>query len=190
MIQLSLWSVVNWLSRTAQWLGGFYLLLAAIAALRESNQPLLPLGEKSRPALYRDAMAVVMVLAAAAMRLVFLSALGTHAPFVVFYPAVIFAALYGGRRAGLLATALSAILADYFWIEPTGQFALANPADWLGLVIFLLSGAMIAWVTEALLRARARAAAAETQALLAAEREAAAEALRRARRNTATCSRT
>ena len=98
MIQLSLWSVVNWLGRTAQWLGGFYLLLAAIAALRESNQPLLPSEEKSRPALYRDAMAVAMVLAAAAVRLAFLSALGTHAPFVVFYPAVIFAALYGGRR--------------------------------------------------------------------------------------------
>ena len=184
MIQLSLWSVVNWLSRTAQWLGGFYLLLAAIAALRESNLPLLPLGEKSRPALYRDAMAVVMVLAATAIRLVFLSALGTHAPFVLFYPAVIFAALYGGRRAGLLATALSAILADYFWIEPTGQFALGQPADWLGLVIFLLTGAMVAWVTEALHRARARASAAETQALLAAEREAAAEALRQSESTT------
>ena len=181
MIQLSLWSVVNWLSRTAQWLGGFYLLLAAVAALRESNQPLLPLGEKSRPALYRDAMAVVMVLAAAALRLVFLSALGTHAPFVVFYPAVIFASLYGGRRAGLLATALSAILADYFWIEPTGQFAVADPADWLGLVIFLLSGTMIAWAMDALLRARARATAAETQAQLAAQREEAAEALRESR---------
>ena len=55
---------------------------------------------------------------------------------------------------------------------------MANPADWLGLVIFLLSGTMVAWVTEALHCARARAAAAETQALLAAEREAAAEALR------------
>ena len=43
-------------------------------------------------------MAVVTVLAAAAVRLAFLSALGTHAPFIVFYPAVIFAALYGGRR--------------------------------------------------------------------------------------------
>ncbi len=98
MIQLSLWSVVNWLSRTAQWLGGFYLLLAAIAALRESNQPLLPLGEKLHPALYRDAMAAVAVIAAAAMRLVFLSAMGTHAPFVVFFPAVMIAALYGGWR--------------------------------------------------------------------------------------------
>ena len=92
-----------------------------------------------------------------------------------------FAALYGGLRAGLLATALSAILADYFWIEPAGQFAIGQPADWLALVIFLLSGAMIAWVTEAMHRARARASAAETQALLAAEREAAAEALQESR---------
>ena len=190
MIQLSLWSVVNWLSRTAQWLSGFYLLLAAIATLREAHLPLLPLGEKLRPALHRSAMAVVMVFAAAAMRLVFLSALGTHAPFVVFYPAVMFAALYGGRRAGLLATALSAILADYFWIEPTGQFALANPADWLGLVVFFLSGAMIAWGADALfrtapapLRRRCR-----PYSPLSARRP--RRHCGRAKRNTATCSRT
>ena len=178
MIQLSLWSVVNWLSRTAQWLAGFYLLLAAIAALRESNLPLLPLGEKSRPALYRDTIAVVMVLAAAAVRLVFLQAMGPRVPFATFYPAVILAALYGGRRAGLLATALSAILADYFWIEPTGSFALGQPADWLGLVIFLLTGAMVAWITEAMHRAHTQAAAAEEQAKHATERAEAAAALR------------
>ncbi len=79
--------------------------------------------------------------------------------------------------AGLLATALSAILADFFWIEPTGRFTIEQPANWLGLLIFLLSGVMIAWVTEGLHRARARASAAETQALLAAEREAVAEGL-------------
>ena len=45
MIQLSLGSVVNWLSRTAQWLGGIYLLFAAFASLRESQLPLLPLAK-------------------------------------------------------------------------------------------------------------------------------------------------
>ena len=90
-----------------------------------------------------------------------------------------FVAIYGGWRAGLLATVLSAILADYFWVEPAGQFALGEPAGWLGLAIFLLSGCMIAWISEALHRARTRAYAAETQALLAAEREAAAELLRK-----------
>ena len=179
MIQLSIFSVVNWLSRTAQWLAGVYLLLAAVTALRSSHLPLFPPEMKSRPALYRDAMAMVIVFAAAAVRLTFLSAMGTRAPYVVFFPAVMFAAIYGGRRAGLLATLLSGILGSYFWIEPAGQLALGEPADWLGLAIFFLSGCMIAWIAEALHQTRARAFAAETQALLAAEREAAAELLRK-----------
>ena len=37
MIQLSLWTAVNWLSRTAQWLGGSYLLVAALAAVRAAG---------------------------------------------------------------------------------------------------------------------------------------------------------
>jgi PAS domain S-box-containing protein len=179
MIQVSLGSVVNWLSHTAQWLGGLYLLFAAIASLRESQLPLFPQENKSHPAYYREAFAVAVVLAASAIRLAFLSMLGMRAPFVTFYPAVIFAALYGGLRAGLLATALSAILVDYLWIAPVGQLNIEQPSDWLALMIFLLSGAMISGVSDAMHRARARAFAAETQALLAAEREAASEALRK-----------
>jgi PAS domain S-box-containing protein len=178
MIQLSLGSVVNWLSRTAQWLGGIYLFIAALASLRESQLPLLPPENKLQPAYYRDAVAVAVVLAAAAIRLTFLSSIGTQAPYLVFFPAVTFAALYGGLRSGILATTLSAILAYYFWIAPGNQFTIGQPSVWLALVIFLVSGAMIAWVAEVMHRSRIRAAAAEAQVLLAAEREAAAEALR------------
>ena len=145
-----------------------------------ATRPDLPQGEKSRLAYYREALAAAMVLAATAVRLAFLTGLGTEFPFLLFYPAVILAALYGGRRAGLLATVLSAVTADYFWIKPAYRFAIAQPADGLALVVFLLTGAMVAWVSETLYRARARAAAAETQALLATQRQAAAEALREA----------
>jgi PAS domain S-box-containing protein len=181
MIQLSLGSIVNWLSRAAQWLGGVYLLFAAIASLRESHLPFIPQDPQSHPAYYRDAIAVAVVLAAAATRMVFLSAIGTHAPFVTFYPAVIFAAIYGGWRAGLLATVLSAILADYFWFEPVGQFIMTRPSDWLAIVVFILSGMMIVWFTDAMHRASARASAAETQALIAAESAVAAKALQEGR---------
>ncbi|MGA2331087.1 MAG: PAS domain S-box protein [Syntrophales bacterium] len=181
MIQLSLGCVVNWLSRTAQWLGGVYLLFAAVASLRESQLPLLPQQSESSPAYYRDAVAVAMVLAAAAIRLAFLSTMGMQAPFVTFYPAVIFASLYGGLRAGLLATALSAIVVDYFWIEPVGQFAIEHSSDWLAMLTFLLTGALITGVSDAMHRARTSASAAEKQALLATERAAAAEALHETR---------
>ena len=180
MIQLSLGSVVNWLSRTAQWLGGIYLLFAALASLRESQLPLLPSVNQSNPAYYRDAIAVAMVLATVAIRLTFLSALGMQAPFVTFFPAVTLASMYGGLRAGLLATALSAIFAGYFWIEPTG-FTIGRASDWLALTIFLLSSAMIAGVSDAMNRARVIVSTAEKQALLANERRAAAEALQEGR---------
>ncbi len=169
MIQLSLGSVVNWLSRGAQWLGGLYLLFAAIASLRESHLPLFPLEKKPHPAYYRDAVAVAVVLTAAAIRLAFLSVMGTHSPYVVFFPAVMFAAIYGGLRPGLLATAVSAILTDYFWIMPVNQFKVGQLSDQLSIIIFLLSGGMVSWVSDSMHRARARASAAETQALLAAE---------------------
>ncbi|MGZ6292956.1 MAG: DUF4118 domain-containing protein, partial [Syntrophales bacterium] len=110
--------------------------------LHESQLPLLPQQRESSPVYYRDAAAVAMVLAAAAIRLAFLSAMGMRAPFVTFYPAVIFASIYGGLRAGLLATALSAIVVDYFWIEPVGQFYIGQTSDWLAIMTFLLTGAM------------------------------------------------
>ena len=46
--------------------------------------------------------------------------------FITFYPAVMLAALYGGLRAGMLATLLSAAAADYFWMEPAGSFRIAR----------------------------------------------------------------
>jgi PAS domain S-box-containing protein len=181
MIQLSLGSVVNWLSRTAQWLGGIYLLFAALASLQESRLPILPPQRKSDPAYYRDAIAVATVLAAGAIRLTFLSAMGMQAPFVTFYPAVMLAAIYGGLRAGLVATVLSAIFVDYFWIEPVGRFAMWQLSDGLAIMTFLLSGAMISGVSHVMHRARARANEAEKQALLATERAVAAEALQEGR---------
>jgi K+-sensing histidine kinase KdpD len=84
------------------------------------------------PSWLRYVIAIVIVMAAVAVRLKFLQTLGTSYPFLTFYPAVIIAALYVGLYAGLLATVLSALLADYFWIEPVKSIFIQNPVDWLG----------------------------------------------------------
>jgi PAS domain S-box-containing protein len=123
--------------------------------------------------------AIVVVAAATLVRLGFLGSLGTRAVFVTFYPAVMLAALYGGLPAGLLATVLSGLAADYFWLEPHG-FGIADPADWLAVAIFAGSGVMVSVVTEAMHRAQARARAAEIQAGLTAADRREAEVLRRA----------
>jgi PAS domain S-box-containing protein len=116
-------------------------------------------------------VAIVLVALAAVVRAVFLGALGMRLAYITFYPAVVLAALYGGLRSGLLASALSGLVADFFWIGPVGQFSIRDPADWLGLAIFLLSGTMISGTAEAMHRAQARAAKAEAQVRVEAERK-------------------
>jgi PAS domain S-box-containing protein len=108
-------------------------------------------------------IAIALAGAATAFRLAFLQALGTRATYITFYPAVVIAALYGGVRAGLFTTVLAALLADYFWIEPTGQFGIKDLADWLGVAVFLASGTMISFVVEAMHRAQTRARLAEAR---------------------------
>ncbi|MGO9019543.1 MAG: PAS domain S-box protein [Syntrophobacteraceae bacterium] len=133
----------------------------------------------NRPVWLRFTVGVLVVVAAAAVRLQFLGVLELHSPFLTFYPAVAIAALYGGFGPGLLATVVSAALADYFWIEPVGQFGIANATDLISMVIFLASCALISYLAEAAYRAQARAHKAEELSKLSAEREKAEALLKR-----------
>ena len=83
----------------------------------------------NRPLWLRCSVGVFVAIIAAAIRLQFLEILELRVIFLTFYPAVAVAALYGGFGAGLLATFVSAVLADYFWMEPVGQFGITNSAD-------------------------------------------------------------
>ena len=112
---------------------------------------------------YRYGIALLSACAAIVLRLAFLPSLGTRVTYLTFYPAVMFAALYGGVRAGLLATALSVALADYFLIEPFGSLTVAHSSDLLGIAVFLFSCVCISFLAEAMHRAQRRAATAEAE---------------------------
>jgi len=126
----------------------------------------------------RYVAALLLPVAAAMVRLGFFPALGTRNVYVLFYPAVTLAALYGGLPAGLLATLGSALLAGYLFIEPTRSFAIEDPADWLSLGIFCLGGLLISLLAETMHRAHRRAASAEEAARQATERERVEQELR------------
>jgi len=128
----------------------------------------------NRPLWLRCAVGVLVVIIAAAIRLLFLEILELRATFVVFFPAVAVAALYGGLGAGLLATVVSTALVHYFWMAPVGQFGIKGPADLMSMVVFLAGGALVSYLAEATYSAQARAYKAEEQSRLAAEREKAA----------------
>jgi PAS domain S-box-containing protein len=98
-----------------------------------------------------------------------------RATYVTLYPAVILAALYGGWRAGLMATVIAALVADYFWLQPAG-FGIEASGDWVSMGLFVLSCTMVSAIAEVMHRARARAQEAEAAARLAALRQLETEA--------------
>jgi PAS domain S-box-containing protein len=170
-------SALTWTFRAADFLGGAYMFVAAVVYIRQSRDQVITLGETSSKARYQYGVAIASVIAATVLRLVILQALEFRAIYLTFYPAVILAALYGGLRPGLVAIALSALLATYFWIEPVGQLLITDPADWLSMAIFAISCTAIALVIEFMHRANIRAQKAEMQVKITAERELAAKAL-------------
>lgn len=135
-------------------------------------------GRANRPVWLPYAVGVLAAAASAFIRWQFLEVLEFRVTFLTFYPAVALSALYGGFYPGLLATAVSAALARYFWMEPVGGFAITNAADLISIVIFLASGALISSLAEMAFRAQARALEAEERSRLAAEREQAAVVVR------------
>ena len=133
-------------------------------------------------------IAVAMVGLAHLLRLMALMDLGHAHPFVTFYLAVIASAVLGGGRAGLLATALSAVVADYFWVPPFHSLGLFEKGDGLAMLAFVGGGMMISGLAGQLGQIQdrlKRAEAAEKASLEAKIAAIAADLTRNQRRFTA-----
>lgn len=103
----------------------------------------------------RYGAAFLCVAVMAALRIEVFHSMGSRLMYVMFYPGVMFAALYGGLGPGILATVLSAIGANYYWGEVPGR-DLFNYHPGPGVVIFTVNGFMISVIIEGLHRARYR----------------------------------
>jgi PAS domain S-box-containing protein len=87
--------------------------------------------------------------------------LGTYAPHMTFFPAVILSAYLGGLGPGLLATVLGAASGAYFLFGPNFSLASGEPGEVYALGLFVLAGAVISGLTESLHRSHHRVAASE-----------------------------
>jgi signal transduction histidine kinase/ActR/RegA family two-component response regulator len=74
------------------------------------------------------------------VRLALKPIIGEASPFLVFTPAVMLAAFYGGPAAGLLATGLSAVLGSHFFLQALGETVVEK---WDRVTLFLLVGTLI-----------------------------------------------
>jgi two-component system sensor histidine kinase/response regulator len=84
-------------------------------------------------------------------------------PHMTFFPAVMIAAYFGGFWPGLLATALSAVAANYFLTQQLYSFQVKSVNDLVALILFVLVGTIISGLCESLHRAQRRIVAHERQ---------------------------
>jgi PAS domain S-box-containing protein len=76
------------------------------------------------------------------------------APFILYYPSIILAALYGD---GVSAIILSCLLGQFLFVNKPGTFSIAWPEDVVRLALFLLSALMIRQLTRKLAKSLAAA---------------------------------
>lgn len=103
--------------------------------------------------------AMVLVALTVMLRYAFADALATVAAGLLFTPALLVAAMLGGLRPGLFATALAAAGVYFFLAGPNGPDA----ATWLNLALFVLVGAGISVLGGWLRDTRASDTAARTE---------------------------
>jgi two-component system, sensor histidine kinase and response regulator len=86
---------------------------------------------------------------------------GDRVMYIAFIPAILLAAYRGGLGPGFAATALGAVLATYFLIEPRFSLRVESARDVAALILFVLVGTISSGLGESLHRKRRRIAAHE-----------------------------
>jgi PAS domain S-box-containing protein len=89
----------------------------------------------------RFLVAVIVILFAAWLRYILGEVAGLNLPYITFYPAVMLVAIAAGSHAGLLATLLSALIANFYFVDPIGRSPL-SAAELAGLAIFTITCAV------------------------------------------------
>ena len=81
-------------------------------------------------------MAVFAVAAATGLRLAFEPLLGSNAPYIIFFAAVVVVRHLAGRGPALAATGMGLICAWYFFLEPRFSFVVEDPGAIVSLGLF------------------------------------------------------
>jgi len=120
-------------------------------------------GMREPPRALAYGVAVLATAASLFVRWPLWPVLGDAVPHMTFFPAVVVAAYFGGFGPGLLATALSAIAANYFLTKQLRLFHITSVNDLTAAILFVLVGTIVSGLSESLHRARRRIVAHERQ---------------------------
>jgi signal transduction histidine kinase/ActR/RegA family two-component response regulator len=116
--------------------------------------------QTSRTRFQHPALGYLVAIAATAAvvmaRLAVSYAVGDFAPIVTFTIAIVIAAWYGGLEPGLLATFLSVLAADFFYVPYRFSFRVEKVSDGVALGVLVCAGVLISLLCESLHRVRRR----------------------------------
>ena len=91
--------------------------------------------------LLRYGVAVLTVILIVLFRMALTPLMGERSmPFTLFFPAVWFAAWFGGLRPGALSVVLSALAGAYFFAEPTGSLLIKYHDDQIAMLMLIIVG--------------------------------------------------
>lgn len=113
-------------------------------------------------------VAVIAVIIATVIKSKLNPLYGVESPFLLFFSAIVISAWLGGFWAGLLATVIAALLADYFFLSPFFSLDLMFHQA-LRLLTFMIEGTIVSLLSHRFWLSRQRADQ-EYQQRLAAER--------------------
>jgi PAS domain S-box-containing protein len=99
-------------------------------------------------------VAILAISLTLVLRLALTPWLGLQMAPMMFFMAILAAACFGGWRAGLLATALGALVVVYFFLEPFYSFAIPHSGDRFQVFLFVIFGAAVSLVADVMLVTR------------------------------------
>jgi PAS domain S-box-containing protein len=118
-----------------------------------------------RSRFWRYGVAVLAVAIALVVKLFLATLIHQESPFMLFFVAIVASAWYGGMAAGLVATALAAVLCDYFFLTPKYLLSIVTWGQAVRLAVFVLEATCICIVITMLNSARVRAQRSQVAAL-------------------------
>ncbi len=161
---------LSWTGRAAQFLGGAYMVFAAIAALRESGgrielgaakwdarlvRVLTPQWFMGLPVWWRYTVAIGISVATVALRVVLIPWLGTFYPYNIMYVSAAVSTVLLGIGPGLLCLFLGIAGVEIFVMQSLPSFFMAETLTRSGITLFV--GIAIAFLLHATRVAAVRA---------------------------------
>ena len=150
----TIWTIALWMPIALLALGIAAVVLMRTVRFGGPAAPSRAPGKKWRRIAAEYAAAVTVVAAAAVVQWRLVESFGPLPLFLTFYPAALLVASIGGGGPGILATVLSALAADYWFVKPYGSFHVEATNDVLALGVFMGTNLCLCILAERLRRSR------------------------------------